>query len=86
MFDITSRESFNQINSHAQTLKKYAPMCELILVGNKSDLDQRLRTVSRVEATAVAQSLGVKYFEVSALQGVGVRECFEELCAEIIQQ
>ena len=62
MFDITSRESFNQINSHAQTLKKYAPMCELILVGNKSDLDQRLRTVYRV-----AQSLGVKYFEVSAL-------------------
>ena len=46
-------------------------------MGNKIDLDDH--TVSRDEANDYARGLGLKYYEVSAKQNVGVDELFKDL-------
>ena len=48
----------------------------IILVGNKSDLSDQ-RKVSKEEASAKANSWGIKYIETSALQDENVKEVRE---------
>lgn len=49
----------------------------LTLVGNKIDLESR--QVSREEAEQYAQSLGLRYFEVSAKNNIGIDDLFTEV-------
>ena len=50
----------------------------LTLVGNKIDLEST-RQVSRETAEEYARGLGLKYFEVSAKQDIGIGEMFTEV-------
>jgi hypothetical protein len=48
--------------------KRYTPV--FVLVGNKADLFETERKVTEEEGRRLAQKLGCKHFEVSALWGV----------------
>ena len=63
-----------------------------VLVGNKCDLSQQ-RAVSSADAQELADKLGVKYFETSAKDNIGVKEVVEylvdmisEKMAEVIEK
>jgi Ras-related protein Rap-1B len=58
----------------------------LVLVGNKSDLEED-RAVSRARAFPVSQSWGrVPYYETSARRRANVDEVFKDLCRQIIRR
>lgn len=58
----------------------------LVLVGNKSDLEDE-RRVSRKQAFAMSQSWGqCPYYETSARRRANVDEVFKDLCRQIIRK
>lgn len=72
-FDLTDRETFDQIQKHSEIVKSEAKEnVKIVLVGNKTDM-ANLREVSKEEAEDSARKIGAEYYtEVSALTGDGV--------------
>jgi small GTP-binding protein len=75
-FDITSDNSFKNIPTHIRLIHQHSRENVIILlVGLKSDLGER-REVSYSQGRAIADELGVAYFEVSAKNDYNVEESF----------
>jgi len=76
VYDITSRDSYNHISSWLTDARSLSnPDIVIILVGNKSDLDDE-REATFLEASRFAQENDLMFLETSALSGVGVQEVF----------
>ena len=86
VFDITDRESFNNVTNWLNEIKKNAGVNVVkILIGNKSDLESN-RKVSIEEAKKMAESQGMVYLETSAKNRINVDESFMELTKSIYEQ
>ena len=86
VFDITDRESFNNVTNWLNEIKKNAGVNVVkILIGNKSDLESS-RKVSIEEAKKMAESQGMVYLETSAKNRINVDESFMELTKSIYEQ
>lgn len=77
VFDITDRQSFDDVPGWLQTLSDKVEV-PFILIGNKADLADQ-RAVSFDEASAFANSHNVPYFETSAVTNYNIDEAFNEL-------
>jgi small GTP-binding protein len=81
VFDLANIESFTNVHRwlrdiQSQMVKDDArSQSPLLLVGNKVDLGRK-RAVGQDEARALAESVGVAYFETSAKTGHGVEDAF----------
>lgn len=87
MFDLTHEESFVNVRSWLSQLQTHA-YCEdptIVLIGNKSDLEDR-RVVEQSSARQLAETLGIKYFETSALTGENVNEAVDALLEQVMEQ
>ena len=85
VYDITDRESFENINSWLIEVEKNANKNIFkLLVGNKCDLESD-RKVSYQEGKDFADSNGMKFIETSAKTDQKVAEAFELLADEIIK-
>jgi Ras-related protein Rab-1A len=85
VYDITDRESFDNVKQWLNEIDKYA--CENVnklLVGNKNDLEAK-RQVDYEEAKAFADERGIPFLETSAKNSTNVTEAFETM-ASIIKQ
>lgn len=80
VFDITSKESFQTLDTFYENLQYRAPNeCIYVLVGNKSDLANQ-RQVEKDLATDYSHKIGaVIYTETSALTGDGIKELFTQI-------
>lgn len=77
VFDLTSHETFEHLGVWREILSNESD-ARFIIIGNKSDLvDQR--AVDLVEARTYAKSLGVHYYETSAVTGDTVDEAFVDV-------
>lgn len=88
VFSITSPNSLAELTTlHTQLTRiKSDPAVPVVLVGNKSDLEDQ-RAVSRNRAFALSQSWGNKpYYETSARRRTNVDEVFIDLCRQIIRR
>jgi len=76
------RESFNSIENWMKQIKQHAneDVCK-ILVGNKSDLEDR--QVTSEEGKKLADTFGIKFFETSAKDDLGVNDTFHTIAKEI---
>ncbi|PHH70453.1 hypothetical protein CDD83_5433 [Cordyceps sp. RAO-2017] len=85
VYSISSRQSFEEITTFQQQIlrvkdKDYFPM---VVVGNKCDLGDDERKVSREEGEALAKSFGCKFIETSAKSRSNVDKAFYDIVREI---
>lgn len=83
VYDITDRESFDNVKQWLNEIDRYA--CENVnklLVGNKSDLDSK-RQVDTDEAKAFADERGIPFLETSAKSSTNVEKAFLTMAGEI---
>ena len=84
VYDMTSRESFNNLKYWMKEIIQYSTNDPIIMViSNKSDLKEK-RTVSIEEGRSYAREQGAMYIETSAKTNQGVKQAFDELLQKII--
>lgn len=82
-YDISNRPSFDHVIGWMRDIKTRAPPdCDIVLCGNKSDLDND-RVVSYEEGKNLSEEYGVQFFETSALTGHNVEKMFTALATTI---
>ncbi|CAG0883771.1 unnamed protein product [Cyprideis torosa] len=86
VFDVTSEDSLAAVPQWVNRTKALLPEQANkgiigVLIGNKVDLADE-RTVSAKKAAEVADGLGLRYFECSVKEKLGILEPFEYLAAE----
>lgn len=85
MYDITNKESFDHITDWFRDVERYGnPDAIKFIVGNKSDSGTSRRVPAPI-AAKLAQSLGVRFFEISAKNDESVDEMFSSLARRIVQ-
>jgi Ras-related protein Rap-1B len=89
VFSITSMSSLHELaelREQIVQIKGGDPNVPIVLVGNKSDLEED-RVVSRSRAFQVSQAWGnVPYYETSARRRQNVTEVFVDVCRQIIRK
>jgi len=83
VYSISDRQSFEDVSKHRDFILrvKDAERGPMVLIGNKSDLIDR--HVTTAEGSALAQSFGIKFLEVSAKNRINVDETFHSLVREM---
>jgi Ras-related protein Rab-1A len=85
VYDITDRDSFDNLNSWLIEIEKNANKnVYKLLIGNKSDLEEK-RKVTYQEGKDFATSNGMQFIETSAKTDSKVKDAFELLTQEIIK-
>jgi len=85
VYDITSTESFKNLDKWLNEVKEHAPDgVVVLLVGNKVDLEFK-REVGREDALAYAKANGLSFLETSALDSTNVKKAFEKIISEIFR-
>jgi len=86
MYDITNEESFNAVQDWCTQIKMYSwDNAQVVLVGNKSDLEQD-RAVTHERGKRLADQLGLEFFETSAKENINVKIVFESLVDIILEK
>ena len=83
VYDVTDRQTFTSIRNWIAQIQMHADVnVSKVLIGNKCDMvDQR--AISQEEGESVAKEYGIKVFECSAKQNIGVEEAFVSLATEV---
>merc|ERR1719421_2578789 len=86
LYDVTSRDSYNNLPTWLQDAREQAwKNISIIAVGNKRDLKEE-RQVSFLEASRFAQEQDILFLETSALTGESVQEVFNTLAQRILNK
>jgi len=85
VFAINSRNSFTEVREfHEQILRvKDVEKFPIVVAGNKCDLGDRQRKVTKEEGQQLCDQLGVPFFETSAKSAINVEESFYQIVREI---
>ena len=86
VYDITRKESFENVTKWAEQLKSTADKnLTIIIVGNKTDLEDQ-RQVTSEEGQNKANSLESAFIETSAASGSNLDKAFEMMINEVYQK
>lgn len=86
VFDLTKADSFYNVATWVDEIHQHAPPdLPIVLVGNKSDLDNQ-RKISSQQATYLAEQLNLSYIETSALNSTNVEQAFILLVTSIYEK
>ena len=86
VFDLTNRESFENVSSWLEKIKDNSSNCALVLFGNKADLPQDMWKVTLDEAQEFAKKMNIKYFETSAKTKQGIDDGFSYIANESFEK
>ncbi|KAM3142557.1 hypothetical protein pb186bvf_005459 [Paramecium bursaria] len=82
VYAINDRDSFNNISNWIKQIKNHA--CEnvqMIIIGNKCDLDGR--QVTTEEGLTLAKEYKVEFFEASAKDGLNINQSFQTIAKKV---
>merc|ERR1711972_932967 len=83
VYDVTDKESFNNVKHWMQEIDKYAADgVNKLLIGNKCDLSSK-KVVTYDEAKELAESLDVQFMETSAKNAHNVEQAFQTMAGQI---
>lgn len=83
VYDITKKESFDNVQRWLKELKDHADSnIVIMLVGNKCDL-QHLKAVTTEDGSSFAETNGLSFIETSALDSTNVESAFRTILSEI---
>jgi len=82
VFDLNKRDTFDSIARWMKDVQAQAkPDSDIVLVGNKCDVIERV--VTKEEAEELAVQYGIPYFETSAKENINVEDMFTSLATSI---
>ena len=83
VYDVTHRESFNNVRNWMGEISRYASEnVNRLLIGNKCDIDGK-RQVSFEEGKELADSMQIPFMETSAKTAENVEQTFLRIASEI---
>lgn len=83
VYDITHRESFNNVEKWIKDIKSNSSEnMSIILVGNKKDLED-IREISYEEGIELSNKYGISFYETSAKNNYNIDEAFENLFYQV---
>ncbi|MFX1485998.1 MAG: Rab family GTPase [Promethearchaeota archaeon] len=85
VYDITNKRSFDNLDKWLGDVDKYCGRVPIILVGNKSDLNDA-RKVSSNEGSVFAEKAKLEFLETSAKSGNGVENLFNIMAEDIVEK
>merc|ERR1719266_391562 len=86
VYDVTDKESFNNVKHWVQEIEKYAADgVNKLLVGNKCDFSSK-KVVSYDEAKELADSMDIQFLETSAKNAHNVEQAFLSMASDIKQR
>jgi small GTP-binding protein len=86
VYDISSKDTFDHVTTWIEDCKNQSPKTiYMVLVGNKSDLDDR-RQVNTEEGQELADKYGLRFYETSAKTGDNVEAIFQDSADEIAKK
>eukprot|EP00792_Barthelona_sp_PAP020_P004109 TRINITY_DN1891_c0_g2_i1.p1 TRINITY_DN1891_c0_g2~~TRINITY_DN1891_c0_g2_i1.p1 ORF type:complete len:207 (-),score=62.01 TRINITY_DN1891_c0_g2_i1:73-663(-) len=84
-YDVTRASTFENVQNWLDAVEKHASEnVELLLIGNKTDLDKE-RQVTTEEGLEFATERGISFIETSAQSGENVLKAFELLGSKIVE-
>lgn len=86
IYDITNSSSFTNIkNWIAQIKESLGDTVAITLVGNKLDLEENLRKVTKEQGEALALEYNFKFLETSVKLNKNINKAFENLALDILK-
>ncbi|MHA1913938.1 MAG: GTP-binding protein [Promethearchaeota archaeon] len=85
VYDVTRKETFNNLKSWLDEAKDVSPSISLILVGNKIDLVED-RVITTEQGEEMAKQLNLSYIETSAKTGENINDAFKMLALQKINR
>ena len=84
VYDISNKDSFVSINGWIANIREIGKEnMPIILVGNKCDLSDEVRKVSKKEGEDKAKEFRILFYETSCKDGKNVKESIEEFVEDI---
>jgi len=84
VYDITDEQSFLNVIYWLEQIEKHATANPIvILLGNKSDLEQD-REVTLERGQQLAKDYEILFFETSARKAININECFQSIIKQVI--
>lgn len=86
-YDITQRESFDNLEKYVNMVRKSAPECCFCVVGTKLDLvtaNAKRRSVTAAEGMELGLRLNGMFFETSAKENIGIDQTFASLATKCV--
>jgi len=81
VFDMSNRKSFENVKKWITDAKRVTSEGIIILVGNKTDINEW--EVTHSDAVECAETFGVNYFETSCKTGAGIDDAFQDLAQQL---
>ncbi|KAG0613707.1 hypothetical protein M758_6G123600 [Ceratodon purpureus] len=86
-YDVTRRATFTDLSDvWLKEVERFSTNkdCIKMLIGNKVDLEENSRVVTKKEGIAFARQHGCLFLEASAKTSINVKRCFDELVHKIM--
>jgi Ras-related protein Rab-1A len=85
VYDVTDKETFSNIKKEwLPQIERYAPeQVKTIVVGTKTDMTTKIE-IQHTDATEYFNSLNVKNYRVSAKNGQGIDEMFNDFAQDLL--
>ena len=77
VYSVNDRKTFNSIENWVKQINESQPEgIAKLIIGNKSDVSDSERQVSRSEGEALAKKFGISFLETSAKDNINITEAF----------